>query len=257
MTSTRWFRCENLTAFAIRLSSTCISRRWSPCTSGPPGPHLDGDALLGGGGRGRPDRLGDQVGDRDRRQVQRQRAGLEPVQHEQVADEPVQPVGVPLDDVEEADPLRGEPLGFAPDQLAERDDRGQRRAQLVRHDGQELVPGLVELAQPLVLLGELPLGLEPLPVQRSCGPTCPRPARCRRGTGRPRAPASSPIRWCGRPRRSAVPRSSAAGPAHRHRPPGEPDGVGELARDPAQHRGGGCAGQSAARPGRTWSRSSG
>lgn len=65
------------------------------------GPQLDGDALLGRAGRRRPDRLEDQVGYRDRGQVQRQRAGLEPVQHEQVADEPVQPVGVALDDVEE------------------------------------------------------------------------------------------------------------------------------------------------------------
>jgi hypothetical protein len=71
----------------------------------------------------------------------------------------VQPVGVPLDDVQELDALRGEPPGFPLDQLAEGDDRGQRRAQLVRHDGQELVPGLVELEQPFVLLGQLTLGL--------------------------------------------------------------------------------------------------
>ena len=35
VTRTRWFRCENLTAFAIRLSSTCISRRRSPRPDGP------------------------------------------------------------------------------------------------------------------------------------------------------------------------------------------------------------------------------
>jgi hypothetical protein len=46
--------------------------------------------------------------------LERQAARLQPVQHQQVVDQGEQPVGVPLDDLEEADAIGRQPLGLAP-----------------------------------------------------------------------------------------------------------------------------------------------
>ena len=98
------------------------------------------------------------------RQHQLERAGLEPAHVEKVADEVVQAIGLLVD--------RGEQLGAG--RLVERDvlleqagdrrlDRGQWRAQVVRHRGQERGAQVVRLREPF---GRGGLGPEPAPLDR-------------------------------------------------------------------------------------------
>jgi len=58
---------------------------------------VDRDAGLGRHRRGGLDRLGREVTQRDLGQFKWQPARLEPVQHQQVIDQPEQPVSVPLE----------------------------------------------------------------------------------------------------------------------------------------------------------------
>ena len=78
---------------------------------------------------------------------------------EEVVDQPGQPLGFAHDDLQELGALLGLEIGRVEQDLGERADRGQRRAQLVADRGQEVVLELVELAQALVGLAQLGGGL--------------------------------------------------------------------------------------------------
>ncbi len=81
-------------------------------------------------------------------------AGIDLGHEEQIADEAEQPVGVAVDDPEHPILLLVEPCVF-PNDLEVAADRGERRAQLMRDRSDEVVFHPIELAQALVLLGEL------------------------------------------------------------------------------------------------------
>ena len=111
---------ENLTALPMRLSRTWSSRRGSAGVGGPspasrwivtPTLAASGWAFLTASAA-RPEI--EHVA-----QLKRQPARLEPVQHQQVIDQREQPVGVPLDDLEEPDAIRRQPVRLAPQQLTE------------------------------------------------------------------------------------------------------------------------------------------
>ncbi len=109
---------------------------------------------------GRPenlDRLGRQIGEIDVLGLERELPGLDLRDEEEVAHEPQEPVRVAVHDVEEA-PVLERKLGIVEDELQVAGDRRQRRAQLVRDERDELIFETVELAQPVVLLQEQPLG---------------------------------------------------------------------------------------------------
>ena len=125
--------------------------------------------LLGRGRRLRGlDALGHERLELDRPQLEGELARVDLRQEEQVADEVEQPRGVPVDDPEVAQLLLVEPAVVA-QQLDVAADRGQRRAQLVRDERDELVLQPVELAQPVVLRREQLLGRLGLGAGRALG----------------------------------------------------------------------------------------
>ena len=79
-------------------------------------------------------------------EIERLLAGVEPRQPQQILDQPLHPLRVPRDDLEEPPPLVlvGVALRQRLDVAA---DRGQRRAQLVRHVGDEVAADLIRPAQ--------------------------------------------------------------------------------------------------------------
>ena len=76
-------------------------------------------------------------------------------QVEHLVDEPREPLGLLGDDAEEFLALRRLDVGVVEQDLGERADRGERRAQFVRHRRDEVVLQPVELLQPLVGLAQL------------------------------------------------------------------------------------------------------
>jgi hypothetical protein len=109
--------------------------------------------------RGRPqdlDRLRGEIGEVDLLRLERELPGFDLRDEEQVAHEPQEPVGVAVHDLEEAPVLLRE-VGVVEDELEVAGDRGQRGAQLVGNERDELVLQAVELAQPVVLLQKQPL----------------------------------------------------------------------------------------------------
>ena len=74
---------------------------------------------------------------------------------EHLVDEPRQPLGLLDDDAEELRALAGVEVRVVVQDLGERADRGQRRAQLVRDGRDEVVLQPVELLQPLVRRAQL------------------------------------------------------------------------------------------------------
>ena len=142
----------NLIAFVTRLSRSCASRARSPARSGQGARReRECDALLLCERPGRLDRLRRNRGEVDRADVERELAGLDLRQEEQVADESEQPVRVPLDDAEELPLLGGHAAGLAiEDELQVAADRGERCSKLVGDERDELVLQPVELEQTLV-----------------------------------------------------------------------------------------------------------
>ena len=120
---------------------------------------MDGDTRLGRARRGVADRLGGQVRDGDLGKFKRQPARLKPVQYQQVIDQPEQPVGVPLEDLEEVEAVFRQPVRLTAQQLDERDDGSQRCPQLVREDREELRAALVQAR--LSRVGLRPVALRP------------------------------------------------------------------------------------------------
>ena len=104
--------------------------------------------LAGAGERRRRlDDLARDLVDAHRGEVQLQAARIEARHEEEVADQPLQPLRAAVDDREEALLLVGELARLAlPDHLEEAHHRGQRRAELVRDGGDEVVLQPVELA---------------------------------------------------------------------------------------------------------------
>src|SRR5207237_2254014 len=103
------------------------------------------------------DRLPDDGAQVDLGRPQVELSGFEPRDEEQVVDEPQEPVGVALDDVEVAARLLAERL-VVQRQLEVAHDRRQRRPQVVRDQRHELVLETVGLAQAFVLLRQQPAG---------------------------------------------------------------------------------------------------
>ncbi len=142
----------NLTAFETRLSRSCASRARSPARSGSGlVASVERDLLLLGERPRGLDRLG-----RDRREVDRadlegELARLDLGEEEEVADKVEEPVRVSLDHTQELALLVRDLARLAvEDELEVAADRGQRRAELVRDEGDELVLQVVELEQALV-----------------------------------------------------------------------------------------------------------
>ncbi len=88
----------------------------------------------------------EQIADRHRCDVERGSAGIEPGQVEQIVDDPFEPLRLDADDVHGllARPGRWREVGQG-QRLGVAADRGQRRAQLVGHVGQQLAPGPIGL----------------------------------------------------------------------------------------------------------------
>ena len=137
------------------------------------------------------------------------RPGLELGEVEHLVDEAREALGFLDDEAEEAVALVRVDVGMVVQDLRERADRGERRAQLVRHGGDEVVLEAVELLQPLVGRleargGRLELVLLLLELVavgdhlRGLVDDASSPRRCRA------APPARPWRpWCApRPRRS-------------------------------------------------------
>ena len=146
--STRPPRQACRTALAVRFCTTCSRRTSSPGTDLGPGIDANGERDPGGLGVGSMPLLGprEQIADRDRGDLERGSAGIEPGQVEQIVDDPLEPLRLDADHVHgllarrrrRREVGQGQRLGVAA-------DRGQRRAQLVRHVGQQLAPGPIGL----------------------------------------------------------------------------------------------------------------
>ena len=76
---------------------------------------------------------------------------------QQIADKIEQPLGVSVDDTEEPLLFGSEVAALLEQELEVSTDGGERSAQLVRHERDELVLHQVELPEPRVLLGQQPL----------------------------------------------------------------------------------------------------
>ena len=192
--------------------------------------HVDGDRF--GPVREAPHRRVDRIVHRHRHELHGERARLEPARIEQVPDQPVEPVGLLVDRGVHLGQLRRLPDDRWIEQpRRERLDRGERRAEVVRHGAQqrracpvdrgELVgaPGVAAHHLPVdrnpELTGEC--GEHPLVVggqrattdARACGDrpsatpphrSCTRGRPPRRRTPPPRRPGPSPIARAGRRR---------------------------------------------------------
>ena len=154
-TSTRPPFGVNLSAFETRLSSICASRAAIavelPDAADVCGQH---DPLRVRDRRGGLDALVHDQTEIDGLALDRELARLDLGEEEQVAHELEQPLRVPLDDLEVAPAPGLGRLEVLEQQLDVAADRGQRRAQLVGDERDELVLEPVELAEPVVLLGE-------------------------------------------------------------------------------------------------------
>src|SRR6266487_3897446 len=78
-------------------------------------------------------------------------------EEQQIADKIEQPLRVPVHDTEEPLLFEREVAAFLQQELEVTADRGERGAELVRDEGDELVLHQVELPEPRVLLGQQPL----------------------------------------------------------------------------------------------------
>jgi hypothetical protein len=147
----------NLTAFETRLSRSCPRRAGVAPQSRDGGrvePELNRSSL-GDGAQHLYRLLGEQaeVGLAD---LEGQPAGFDLRDEEEVAHQAEEALGVAVDDVEKAPGLVAEALVFLHELQVARDGR-ERRAQLVRHERDELVLEAVVLAQAVVLLEQEPL----------------------------------------------------------------------------------------------------
>ena len=137
----------NLIALKMRLSHSWASRSGvRPQLRHWLDRHVDRDQA---GGRARARQVG-RVAD-ERLRVDPLPPGREPPRlqlgHEQqLPDEPQQPARIAVDHVEEAAPVRREPLGLVRQHLEGGDDRRERRPQLVRYERDEVVLELIGLA---------------------------------------------------------------------------------------------------------------
>ena len=142
---------EKRWALATRLTSACSSRRRSPntCVLGRDG-GIEHDPLAGAG-RERRHHRGGRLGERDRAkpaQLERDAAGTEARQLEDVADEPLHPIGVALDRLRSV--VRCSSVGSdarVEQQADARAHGGQRRPQLVGDRRQQVGPQPLELVQ--------------------------------------------------------------------------------------------------------------
>ena len=104
--------------------------------------HVERDALGVGGGLDALDRFAQHGDDRNRLRIEPDLAGRDARHVEQILDQLILRDGVPLDDVDRARPLlRRDRVGLQHPGVAE--DDVERRAQLVRQRGEELVLQLV------------------------------------------------------------------------------------------------------------------
>jgi hypothetical protein len=117
------------------------------------------DPPLGGHPAGRGDALLDDLPQVAALDLPLHLPGLDLREVEHVVDQPGQPVRLAHDDLQEVSPLVLGEVGRVEQDLRERADRGQRRAQLVADGRDELVLQLVELAQALVRVAQLRRGL--------------------------------------------------------------------------------------------------
>ena len=189
------------------------------------------------------ERGGEHLLEPDRRRADLERARLEAAHVEQVADERVQPVGLLVDRAQEVVARLGRPLDVLLEQARDGGlDAGERRAQVVRHGGEERGPQLVGGGE---RHGGLRIGLELPELEGGArAPSRRRRARAdpRCGSDRPRARA----RASRRARSSAEPRLGALRHAVAARgldaPAAPPSGRAQL-RLRARARGTGCRGR--------------
>ena len=133
----------------------------------------------------RRDRVLDDLLQVDRARVPLDVARLELARVEHLVDEPRQALGFLDDDAEEARALGRLEVRVVAQDLGERADRGQRRAQLVRHGRDEVVLQPVELLQALVGRAQLRGRVLELAAISAPAGGCRRPpARPRRGCSR-------------------------------------------------------------------------
>ena len=105
--------------------------------------HVSAEAYAAGAGDrvGAGQRLADHVAQRDRLEVQRQHAGVDAGELEEVVDHPHHPVDLGADLAVVAGGVVGQPVL---ERLGHRAHRGQRRAQVVGHPRDQLAPRLLE-----------------------------------------------------------------------------------------------------------------
>jgi hypothetical protein len=140
-----------LSAFESRFSSTWIRRSRSASTGRnlletACAPHvllLENLAHAG-------ERLGHDLAHIDARDLPFRAAGLDLGEVEHLVDEPRQSLGFPGNDTEELLALGGPDVRIGEQDLRERADRRERRAELVRHGRDEIVLQPVELLEALV-----------------------------------------------------------------------------------------------------------
>ena len=144
-------------ALETRLRSTCTSLASSVRSGGRSGAATKRNATPASRTQ-RPQlraHQAEQLGHRDVAEIDVDPAGLDLGDVEQVADEPELLLGHPADEADLRLLLAGERRLAVEQQLGQRDDRVQRRAQLVAHVGQEARLALVGVAQALGAVVEL------------------------------------------------------------------------------------------------------
>ena len=247
-----------LTAFSTRLVSTCTSASRSACAARQVGREVAAASFSGrrpADSWKRAQHLLGHLGRRHRLQFQRHPPRLHPAEVQQVLHQQRQPLGVPVGDGQEAIGLRRILGQHRPGGLHRRAHRRQRRAQLVRDVGHEVLahalqpPDLRDVHQhhqrprrrrrpagwcapAAAAAGADPPPPRPTPAAARSG-SCPRWRPCPRCAPPPAATAPPAARWrvrAGRRHRSRRPPPTAAAPGR----PGWP--WRSSARDPPPAR---------------------